>query len=92
MNVKGTLFLSVRLVMKNLKRAGWIVLEMINTENIPIIVINPIDFNAGCEAKIKTPIPIIVVVAEIKIPALYESKFFCPVLYSFINASVIKML
>ena len=67
------------------------VFEIINTENIPMMVIKPIDFSAGCDAKIKTPIPIMVVMAEINIPVLYDVKFFCPVLYSFINASVIKM-
>ena len=68
------------------------VLEIMSTQNIPMIVINPIDFKAGCEANTNTPIPMMVVVAEMKIPVLYESKFFCPVLYSLIKASVIKIL
>ena len=42
--------------------------EMISTENIPMMVISPIDFKAGCFAKMSTPIPMRVVIAEIKIP------------------------
>ena len=46
--VNGTLFLFVLFVIKNLNKAGCKVLETINTENIPIIVIIPIDFREGC--------------------------------------------
>ncbi len=33
------------------------------------------DFKAGCLAKIKTPIPVTVVIADSKIDVLYEFKF-----------------
>ena len=53
-----------------LNKAGSIVYEIIITESIPIMDKAAMDFNAGCWAKIKTPIPVMVVTPERKIDVL----------------------
>ena len=45
---------------------------LIITDKIPIIDKSAIDFNAGCFANIKAPIPTIVVIADSKMDTLYD--------------------
>ena len=56
--------------MSHLAKNGCSVLATSKTQSIPIMVISPIDFNAGCFANISTPMPINVVNAERKIEVL----------------------
>jgi hypothetical protein len=58
------------LEIKNLKRRGCMVFATKTTENIPMIEIRPMDLSAGCFAKTKTPMPIIVVEADRNIEVL----------------------
>ena len=65
---------------------------MMTTQIIPVIEIMAIDFKAGCCAKINTPNPAIVVMADKRMEDLKDDKFFFPVLYSCNNPSIIKRL
>ena len=56
--------------MSRLKKKGIRTCAIITTQEIPMMDIRAIDLKAGCFAKIKTPSPAIVVMADIKIDDL----------------------
>ena len=59
---------------------------------MPMMEMNAMDRKAGCFAKIKTPMPAMVVMADKMMEDLKEERFFLPVLYSCNNPSMIKRL
>ena len=65
---------------------------MTTADKIPIIDTNDIEQSAGCFAKIRTPIPKIVVITDKIIEVLCVANAFSPVLYSFSQPLVIKIL
>ena len=73
-------------------KKGIRILAIMTTQSIPIIEMNAIDRNAGCRAKIKTPNPAMVVIADKKMEDLNEERFLRPVLYSCSRPSIIKRL
>ena len=60
--------------MKKLNKRGCIVCETINMEKIPITDTSAIERSAGCLAKINTPNPIIVVMADNKMDDFTEQR------------------
>src|SRR3984957_530337 len=92
LNVHGNLFFSTRFLINMLNKNGIRICDIITTQQIPIIDINAIDFNAGCFAKINTPKPVSVVIADKKMDVLYDDKIFFPVLYSCNKPSIIYKL
>ncbi len=57
-----------------------------------MMVMLAMDLKAGCSAKISTPKPITLVMADKRMEVLYEARFFLPYLYSCNNPSMIKIL
>ena len=74
------------------KKKGIKICDMMTTQKIPMIEISAIDFNAGCFAKIKTPKPTMVVIADKMMEDLKDDRFFFPVLYSCSKPSMINRL
>ena len=74
----GFNFFLVRLVMSPENKKGSMVNDMIKTHTIPRMEMAAIDLNAGCFARIKTPKPAMVVMADKKIEVLKEDRFFRP--------------
>ena len=66
--------------------------EIINMHTIPKTLIIATDFIAGCSAKNRTPVPIIVVAADNRIAVLYELNDSFLYLYLANKPSVIKIL
>ena len=83
---------SVCFVTSHRNNKGCMVYETSTTTLNPRTEIKAIDFNAGCSAKISTPIPTIAVKAEKKIAVLCAPNIFFPFLYSCNNPSIMKML
>ena len=79
-------------IIKKRNNKGCKVYDIKTTDKMPIIDTKAIDLNAGCRANINTPMPVIVVIAESRIDVLYELRFFMPVLYSWSNPRMMKML
>src|SRR5579871_1014455 len=69
-NVHGNLLFSTLFLIRILNRNGISICDMTTTQAIPTIEIIAIDFSAGCFAKIKTPRPAMVVMAERKMDDL----------------------
>ena len=90
--VQGNSFRFILFFIKTLKKNGINICDMITTQTIPTIEITAMDLKAGCLAKIKTPNPAIVVMADKRIEDLKEEIFFLPVLYSCNKPSMIKRL
>jgi len=77
--VQGNCFFFVLFVIKILNKKGINTWEINTTHRIPVMEIKAIDFSAGCFAKIRTPKPAIVVIAERKMEDLNDERFFLPV-------------
>ena len=91
-NVQGNNFFSTLFLINKLKKKGIKICDMITTQIIPTIEMAAMDLNAGCFAKIKTPNPVIVVMADKRMDDLKEERFLLPVLYSCNKPSMIKRL
>ena len=91
-SVQGNRFLLTLFFINIEKKKGISICDIITTQRIPMMEINAIDRKAGCFAKIKTPIPAMVVIADNMIEDLKDERFFFPVLYSCNNPSMIKRL
>ena len=91
-SVHGKRFLFTLFFINIENRNGIKICDMMTTQKMPMIDIKAIDFNAGCCAKIKTPKPAMVVMADKIIDDLKEERFFFPVLYSCNKPSIINKL
>ena len=91
-NVQGNWFFAVRFLTSILNKNGISICAMITTQQIPIMEIKAIDFNAGCFANTNTPKPVMVVIADKKMDVLYDDNIFLPVLYSCCKPSIIYRL
>ena len=91
-NVHGNNFRFTRFFINTEKKKGINICDMMTTQRIPMMEINAMDCKAGCFAKIKTPMPAMVVMADKMMEDLKEERFFLPVLYSCNNPSIINKL
>ena len=90
--VQGKRFLLTRFFINIENKNGINICDMITTQKMPMIEMKAMDFNAGCFAKIKTPKPAMVVMADKIMDDLKEERFFLPVLYSCNKPSMINKL
>src|SRR5258708_4211892 len=80
--VQGNCCFCTLFLMRILNNQGINICAMITTQEMPMMEIRAMDLSAGCLAKINTPRPAMVVIADRKMDDLKEARFFLPVLYS----------
>src|SRR5580765_2183127 len=90
--VQGNCFFCTLFLMRILNSQGINICAISTTQEMPMMEISAMDLRAGCLAKINTPRPAIVVMADRNIDDLKEARFFFPVLYSCRRPSMIYRL
>src|SRR5690606_3441370 len=90
--VHGNSFFCILFRISTENKKGMHTCATSTTHSIPITEIMAIERSAGCRAKMSTPSPTVVVMAESRMDDLYDETFFLPVLYSCSKPSMMKIL